>query len=83
MKHYQVDCVGCGAKFVKHRVDKQFCSKACQMRAYRRLQKKRLNQLESLVDRLIDNKPKMIRDLFAQRSFLCLLKKPKCLNLLK
>jgi predicted nucleic acid-binding Zn ribbon protein len=65
MKHYQVDCAGCGATFVKYRIDRQFCSKACQMRAYRRAQKNKLDLLERLIDKLNWRQKPTMPDLFA------------------
>jgi ferredoxin len=65
MADYVDDCAECGATFIKHRIDKQFCSRACHMRAYRRVQNERLDLLESLIDRLHEKEPKILNDLFA------------------
>jgi predicted nucleic acid-binding Zn ribbon protein len=65
MADYVDDCPECGAAFIKHRTDKQFCSRACHMRAYRRIQKDRLDLLESLIDRLPEKEQKILPDLFA------------------
>lgn len=65
MKHYNGQCLECGAPFVKFRIDKQFCTDACRMRDYRRAQKRKLERLESLIEKATGQEHRIINDLFA------------------
>jgi hypothetical protein len=65
MPYYIAECAECGAAFTKHRIDKQCCSKACLMRRYRRVQNDRIDRIESAIERLTGQEPKITRDLFA------------------
>ena len=65
MKYYNGQCLECGAPFVKFRIDKQFCTDACRMRDYRRVQRRKLERLESLISKATGQEPHIINDLFA------------------
>jgi ferredoxin len=65
MADYNDHCVGCGAQFMKHRIDKMFCCRACQMRNYRRAEKERLHRLELKIRRAMGRESIIMKDLFA------------------
>ena len=58
-------CHECGSLLIVQRPRKKFCSNRCKMKNFRRVQNERFERLESAIERLTGNEPKIIHGLFA------------------